>query len=94
MHVALYTMGMDVIPKPHTERHVVIEKSNHNHTRTQRERQREGRGHERGGGGTYVGTDILIGRFSEAGLLELMRFVIFRARSRERPQRTSGLISE
>ena len=33
-----------------------------------------------------------IGRFSEAGLLEWMRFVIFRARSRSR--RTSGPISE
>ena len=31
-----------------------------------------------------------IGRFSEAGLLEWMRFVIFRARRRERSQRTSG----
>ena len=71
MHVALYTIGMDVILKPHTERHVEIEKSNHNHTRTQRERQRRRRGHERGGGGgPYVGADILIGRFSEAGLLE------------------------
>ena len=38
--------------------------------------------------------DIYIGRFSEAGLLEWMRFVIFRARSRERSQRTSGPISE
>ena len=57
MHVALYTIGMDVILKPHTERHVEIEKSNHNHTRTQRERQRRRRGHERGGGGggPYVG---------------------------------------
>ena len=35
-----------------------------------------------------------IGRFSEAGLLEWMRFVIFRARSRERSQRTSGPVSE
>ena len=35
-----------------------------------------------------------IGRFSKAGLLEWMRFVIFRERSRERSQRTSGLISE
>ena len=35
-----------------------------------------------------------IGRFSEAGLLEWMRFVIFRARCRERLQRTSGPISE
>ena len=35
-----------------------------------------------------------IGRFSEAGLLECMRFAIFRARSRERSQRTSGPISE
>ena len=35
-----------------------------------------------------------IGQFSEAGLLEWMRFVIFRARSRERSQRTSGPISE
>ena len=35
-----------------------------------------------------------IGRFSEAGLLEWMRFVIFRARSREWSQRTSGSISE
>ena len=35
-----------------------------------------------------------IGRFSEAGLLEWMRFVIFCARSRERSQRTSGPISE
>ena len=71
MHVALYTIGMDVITKPHTERHVVIEKSNHNHTRTQRERQREGRGHESGEEGRRTwGQDILIGRFSEAGLLE------------------------
>ena len=31
-----------------------------------------------------------IGRFSEAGLLEWMRFVIFRASSRERSQHTSG----
>ena len=35
-----------------------------------------------------------IGRFSEAGLIEWMRFVIFRARCRERSQRTSGKISE
>ena len=35
-----------------------------------------------------------IGRFSDAGLLEWMRFVIFRERSRERSQRTSGPISE
>ena len=35
-----------------------------------------------------------IGRFSEAGLPEWMRFVIFCKRSRERLQRTSGLISE
>ena len=35
-----------------------------------------------------------IGRFSEAGLLEWMCFVIFRARSCERSQHTSGLISE
>ena len=35
-----------------------------------------------------------IGRFSEAGLLEWMRFVIFRERTRERSQRTSGPISE
>ena len=35
-----------------------------------------------------------IGRFSEAGLLECMRFVIFRAKSRVRWQRTSGPISE
>ena len=39
-------------------------------------------------------TTETIGRFSEAGLLEWMRFVIFRARSRERSQRTSGPISE
>ena len=37
---------------------------------------------------------LCIGRFSEAGLLELMRFVIFRAKSHERSQRTSGPISE
>ena len=37
---------------------------------------------------------LSIGRFSEAGLLEWMRFVIFRERSRERSQRTSGPISE
>ena len=37
---------------------------------------------------------VAIGRFSEAGLLEWMRFVIFRARSRERSQRTSRPISE
>ena len=35
-----------------------------------------------------------IGQFSKAGLLEWMRFVIFRARSCERLQRTSGPISE
>ena len=35
-----------------------------------------------------------IGRFSEAGLLEWMRFVIFRTRSRERLQHTSRPISE
>ena len=35
-----------------------------------------------------------IGRFSEAGLLEWMRFVIFCVRCRERSQRTSGPISE
>ena len=35
-----------------------------------------------------------IGRYSEAGLLEWMRFVIFQQRSRERSQRTSGPISE
>ena len=34
------------------------------------------------------------GRFSEAGLLEWMRFVIFQQRSRERSQRTSGPISD
>ena len=38
--------------------------------------------------------DVPIGRFSEAGLLEWMRFVIFRARSREMSQRTSRPISE
>ena len=37
---------------------------------------------------------LSIGRFSEAGLLEWMRFVIFHARSRERSQGTSGPISE
>ena len=37
---------------------------------------------------------LAIGRFSEAGLLEWMRFVIFRSRSRERSQRTSGPIFE
>ena len=36
----------------------------------------------------------VLGRFNEAGLLERMRFVIFRERSRERSQCTSGLISE
>ena len=35
-----------------------------------------------------------IGWFSEAGLLEWTRFVIFRVRSRERSQRTSRPISE
>ena len=35
-----------------------------------------------------------IGQFSEAGLLEWMRFVIFRERSRDRSQRTSWPISE
>ena len=35
-----------------------------------------------------------IGRFSEAGLHEWMRFVIFRARRRERSQHTSRPISE
>ena len=39
-------------------------------------------------------SNLPIGRFSEAGLLEWMRFVIFRARCRERSQRTSGPISE
>ena len=34
------------------------------------------------------------GRFSKAGLLEWMRFVIFHEKSRERSQRTSGPISE
>ena len=34
------------------------------------------------------------GWFSEAGLLEWMRFVIFQQRSRERSQRTSRPISE
>ena len=38
--------------------------------------------------------DSTIGRFSEAGLLEWMSFVIFQQRSRERSQRTYGLISE
>ena len=38
--------------------------------------------------------EMAVGRFSEAGLLERMRFVIFRARSHEMSQRTSGLISE
>ena len=38
--------------------------------------------------------DQSIGQLSEAGLLEWMRFVIFRARSHERSQRTSGPISE
>ena len=42
------------------------------------------------GGDSSVG----IGRFSEAGLLEWMRFVIFRARSHEWSQRTSGPISD
>ena len=42
----------------------------------------------------YVQSYDSIGRFSEAGLLEWMRFVIFRERSRERSQRTSGPISE
>ena len=37
---------------------------------------------------------ITNGRFSKAGLLEWMPFVIFRERSRERLQRTSGPISE
>ena len=41
-----------------------------------------------------AGGSARIGRFSEAGLLEWMRFVIFRARNRERSQRTSGPISE
>ena len=35
-----------------------------------------------------------VGRFSKAGLLEGLRFVIFPVRSRERSQRTSGPISE
>ena len=39
----------------------------------------------------YIGS---IGQFSEAGLLEWMRFVIFRARSCERSQCTSGPIPE
>ena len=39
-------------------------------------------------------TSIIIERFSEAGLLEWMHFVIFQQRSRERSQRTSGTISE
>ena len=47
---------------------------------------------------SYVCLDLFtadtIGQFSEAGLLEWMRFVIFRKSSRERSQRTSGLISE
>ena len=42
----------------------------------------------------YVFGSCSIGRFSEAGLLDWMRFVIFRERSRERSQRTSGPISE
>ena len=37
---------------------------------------------------------LFIGQFSEAGLLEWMRFVIFQQRSRGRSQRTSGPISE
>ena len=37
---------------------------------------------------------IIIGRVSEAGLLEWMRFVTFQQRSCERPQRTYGPISE
>ena len=37
---------------------------------------------------------LAIGRFSEAGLLDWMRFVIFRARSHKRSQRTSRPISE
>ena len=45
--------------------------------------------------GSYTLTCMLpIGRFSEAGLLEWMRFIIFRARSHERSQCTSGPISE
>ena len=40
------------------------------------------------------GYALPIGRFSEAGLLEWMRFAIFRARSRKRSQRISGPISE
>ena len=41
----------------------------------------------------YIGWDR-IGRFSEAGLLEWIRFVIFCTRSCEKLQRTSGPISE
>ena len=42
----------------------------------------------------FVLVMMSIGRFSEAGLLVWLRLVIFRARSRERSQRTSGPISE
>ena len=37
---------------------------------------------------------LYVGRFSEAGLLEWVPFVIFYTRSRKRSQRTSGPISE
>ena len=43
---------------------------------------------------TLTTSVISIGRFGEAGLLEWMRFVIFRTRRRERSQRTSRPISE
>ena len=50
--------------------------------------------HDTIGIGCYMHNHDTIGRFSQAALLQWMRFVIFRERSRERSQRTSGPISE
>ena len=51
-------------------------------------------GKGRQNGSAMPGSESDIGQFSEAGLLEWMRFVIFHARSRKQSQHTSRPISE